>query len=96
MGSGRLRGSDADLVVLAEVNYRRLVAPDPPGRPPLSVVVLLVLAAVGACMIAASMMVTDMLGMFGGWPAVAVGFVLLMGSVWGLWVIQKARDRTLR
>lgn len=57
---------------------------------------LVVLAAVGVCMIAASMMATTMLGSFGGWPAVAVGFVLLVASLAGLWVIQKERDRTLR
>ena len=67
-----------------------------PDRPPLKVVVLVVLAAVGVCMIAASMMVASMLGAFGGWPAVIVGFVLLTASLSGLWVIQKARDSTLR
>jgi hypothetical protein len=68
----------------------------PPGRTPLKVVVLVVLAAVGVCMIAAAMMVTTILGAFGGWPAVVVGFVLLTGSLSGLWVTQKARDRSLR
>ncbi len=67
-----------------------------PDRPPLKVLVLVVLAAVGVCMIAAAMMVSDMLGTFGGWPAVVVGFILLTASLSGLWMIQKARDRTLR
>lgn len=67
-----------------------------PDRPSLKVVALVVLAAVGVCLIAAAMMVTTLLGAFGGWPAVVVGFVVLAGSLTGLWLIQKERDRTLR
>jgi hypothetical protein len=68
----------------------------PADRPPVKVVVLVVLAAVGVCMIAATMMVSDMLGAFGGWLGVVVGSVLLTASLAGLWIIQRARDRTLR
>lgn len=57
---------------------------------------LVVLAAVGVCMIAAGIMVSEMLGAFGGWPAVVVGLILLAASLAGLWVIQKERDRNLR
>ena len=62
----------------------------------MKVVVVVILAATGACMIAAGAVVPALLGAFGGWPAVVVGFTLLAASLSALWIIQKARDRTLR
>jgi hypothetical protein len=68
----------------------------PADRPPVKVLVLVVLAAVGVCMVAAAMMVSSMLGAFGGWLGVVVGSALLTATLVALWVIQRARDRTLR
>ena len=70
----------------------------PPGAPhtPPLVVALVVVAAVGVCMMAAAVMIPTMLGHLGVWPVLAGGSAGLIGALCGLWVIQKKRDRTLR
>jgi predicted tellurium resistance membrane protein TerC len=65
-------------------------------RPPVKVLVLVILAAIGVCLIAAAMMDSVDLGVLGGWPGVVAGFVLLTVSIGGLWITQRERDRTLR
>jgi bacteriorhodopsin len=65
--------------------------PPTPRTPPL-VIVLVVVAGVGACLIAAASFASGTLG----WPGFAVGFVALVASLVALWVIQKRRDRTMR
>jgi hypothetical protein len=60
------------------------------------VVALVVLAAVGVCMVAAASLVPAMLGRLGGWPGLTVGFVALVAALTALWAVQKRRDRTLR
>lgn len=71
------------------------MAPGPPRTPPL-VVALVVLAALGACMVAAAGIVPGLLGHLGAWPVFVAGFLALLASLAGLWVTQKRRDRTLR
>lgn len=68
--------------------------PDPP-RTPLSVFVLSAVVALGACAIAAAVMVPALLGSLGAWPVLVVGVVLLIAALAALWVIQRRRDRTL-
>lgn len=70
----------------------------PFGQPdtPLLVVGLVVVAALGVCMMAAAVMLPAMLGRLGAWPVLLSGFVALLGALYALWVIQKKRDRTLR
>jgi hypothetical protein len=95
-GPGTCSAAGGIEVSFLSVPRRVTVCEMPADRPPVKVVVLVVLAAVGVCMIAATMMVSDMLGAFGGWLGVVVGSVLLTSSLAGLWIIQRARDRTLR
>lgn len=63
---------------------------DPSERPPLKLVAVLVLGAVGLALIA--------VGVTGatGWWLIVPGFLALFVSLSGAWMIQKARDRTLR
>ena len=65
-----------------------------PETPP-RVVLLVILAAVGVCMMAASTMLTSMLGSLGGWPVLAAGTVVLVASLAALWLIERKRDRSL-
>jgi hypothetical protein len=62
----------------------------PAGRPPLKLVILLIISAVGLGLFA--------VGVTGHtrWTLIVVGLLLLVASIPGLWRIQKARDRTLR
>jgi hypothetical protein len=57
--------------------------------------VLTVLAGLGVCGLAAAVMVPTMLGSVGAWPVLAVGFVVLLGAVGGLWRLYSRRDRSL-
>jgi hypothetical protein len=59
----------------------------PAGRPPLKLVILLIIGAVGLGLFA--------VGVTGhtGWTLIVVGLLLLVASIPGLWRIQKARDR---
>jgi len=61
-------------------------APPPPPR----LIALLMLGAVGLALIA--------VGITGdtGWWLIAPGFVAILVSLPGIWLIQKSRDRTLR
>jgi hypothetical protein len=68
--------------------------PDPPRTPPL-VFVLTVIVALGACAIAAAVMVPALLGSLGAWPVLVAGVEILIAALAALWVIQRRRDRTL-
>lgn len=63
------------------------LAPPPPPR---RLIALLMLGAVGLALIA--------VGVTGdtGWWLIAPGFVALLVSLPGVWLIQKSRDRALR
>ena len=64
----------------------RLVAP----KPPMKLIALLVLSAVGLALIA--------VGVTGhtGWTLIVAGFVALLVALPPIWMIQRSRDRTLR
>jgi hypothetical protein len=68
--------------------------PDPPRTPPL-VLVLVVVAALGVCAIAAAVMVPALLGTLGAWPVLVAGVLMLITALAALWVIQRRRDHTL-
>lgn len=61
-----------------------------PPRPPLKLLALLLLGAVGLALVA--------VGVTGdsGWTLIVIGFVALLISLPGGWMIQRSRDRTLR
>ena len=60
------------------------------------VVVLVVIAALAACAVAAATMVPTMLGSLGAWPVLAGGLIALGAALGALWMIHKQRDRSLR
>jgi hypothetical protein len=66
-----------------------VVAPQHP-QPPLKLVALLVLGAVGLALVAVGV------GTAAGWRLIIPGFVALLISLPGAWVIQRSRDRPLR
>jgi hypothetical protein len=73
-----------------------VMSPGAPHTPPRVVALVVVVVAVGVCMMAAATMVPTMLGRLGAWPVFGIGFVALVGALAALWVIQKKRDRTSR
>ena len=62
----------------------------------LRVVVLVVVAGIATCMIAAVSLVPAMLAPLDAWQVLAVSSIMLVGALIALWVIQRDRDRTLR
>lgn len=67
----------------------------PPPRASLAVVVLVVAAALGVCAVAASVMAPIALGWVAAWVLAGGGLVVLLGSLFALWLIQRRRDRAL-
>jgi hypothetical protein len=59
-------------------------------------VILTAAAALGVCGLAAAVMVPTMLGGLGAWPVFAVGLIVLLATLGGLWAVQKHPDRTRR
>jgi Flp pilus assembly protein TadB len=59
-------------------------------RPPIKLIALLVLGAVGLALIA--------VGVTGhtGWTLIVIGFVMLLATLPPIWMIQRSRDRSLR
>lgn len=73
--------------------YPGRVGPDAPRTSPLAVV-LTVAAALGACGLAAAVMVPTMLGGLSTWAVFAAGVIVLLIALGGLWALQKQRDPT--
>jgi hypothetical protein len=61
-----------------------------PQPPPFKLVALVILGAVGLGLLAVGVVTTW------GWTLFVPGFILLIGSLVGAWIIQRSRDRTLR
>jgi len=61
-----------------------------PPPPPIKLVVLLVLGGAGLGLIAVGTVTAW------GWTLFAPGFVAVLVCLCGLWIILRARDRTLR
>jgi hypothetical protein len=64
------------------------VAPRRTDPPPVRLVVLLLLGATGLALV--------IVGMATGWALIISGFVAVLISLSGAWLIQKRRDKTLR
>jgi hypothetical protein len=60
------------------------------------VVTLTVFVGLGACAVAAGIMVPSMLGRIGAWLVVMVGLIALVASLVGLGTIETRRDRLPR
>lgn len=65
------------------------MARDPGGPPPVRLVALLVLGAVGLGLIAVGVTTAS------GWKLIVPGFLALLVSLSGAWAIQMSRDKTL-
>lgn len=61
-----------------------------PPPPPVKLLALLVLGGTGLGLIAVGVTTAW------GWTLLVPGFIALLVSLWGAWVIQRARDHTLR
>jgi hypothetical protein len=68
--------------------YAARVAPRRTDPPPVRLVVLLLLGATGLALV--------IVGMATGWALIISGFVAVLISLSGAWLIQKRRDKTLR
>jgi uncharacterized membrane protein (DUF485 family) len=66
--------------------------PEHPKRAASAAAVLVVLTGLSACMLAASVM-TSVISL--GWPLTIVALVVLVVSIYGLWVVYSKRDRRL-
>lgn len=64
--------------------------PQPSDPPGFKLVVLLVLGAIGLALLAVGVVTAA------GWALIIPGAVALIVSLAGAWLIQRARDRTLR
>jgi hypothetical protein len=61
-----------------------------PSRPSVKLVMLLVLGGAGLGLVAVGVVTAW------GWTLFVPGFIALLASLAGVWMIQKSRDRSLR